>query len=276
MSSIYNKSYRESLLLVNSHNDYLKEMLKVEDKLWWSRATKKNTQKAYENYLSEYINGTHALEAKQKVDEFIAIEKEKELEEKRLAEIERRKERLAELKREKECWNTACQQDIKKAYESYLSDYLNGIYRLEAKEKIDEFITIEKEKELERKRLAEIARKEEVKLVESEQKLRMKKFEKKMLLDDLFLFSYLGLSLFATIYNLGFIYGIILILGNFFLIVIMVETGLFHYDNTVIASIVLLGAIITDFLILDNLLSQIIFGIATIIFLYSTFIFKFP
>ena len=79
MSSIYNKSYRESLVLVNSHNDYLKEMLKVEDKLWWSRVSTENTQKAYEAYFLYYPQGIYSFEAKKKIDEFIVIEREKKL-----------------------------------------------------------------------------------------------------------------------------------------------------------------------------------------------------
>ena len=97
MSSIYNSSYEELLSNFDSYDEYLGEILKVEDKLWWNRASEKNTQMAYENYLLDYPNGIYKSKAKRKIDEFIAISKEKELERRRLEEV-----RLAEVARKDE------------------------------------------------------------------------------------------------------------------------------------------------------------------------------
>ena len=260
MSSIYNKSYEETLLVLNSHNHYLEEMLKVEDKLWWNRTTQKNTQKAYEDYLL-YSNGIYSIEAERKLDEFIAITKETEawnascqintqkayknylldyknavftLEAKKkideLIDVERKKQlaivtekelwktvckentqrgyesylfkylngiytfeaktkvnEFTALIKEKVSWKTVCQENTKKAYESYLSDYPNTTHSSEAKIKIDEFTIIEKKKELERRRLAEVAQKEEearlAEIVRKEEARVARKEEKERLIE---------------------------------------------------------------------------------------------
>ena len=98
MSSRYNKL----LSMVNSYDNYVKKLQELEDKLAWKKAVRKNTQRAYEDYLTTYPNGIYIFETKQKIDEFIVIARKKE--EARLAELTRKKEevRLAELTRKEE------------------------------------------------------------------------------------------------------------------------------------------------------------------------------
>ncbi len=99
MSSIANLSYKELLNKFDGYLDYLEEIEKVKDKIEWEEAKRINTQRAYEEYLYSYINGIYSFEAKQKIDEFIALKRAKKLERKRKEE-----ERLAKIKAEKDTW----------------------------------------------------------------------------------------------------------------------------------------------------------------------------
>jgi hypothetical protein len=176
-------------------------MLKVEDKLWWSKATKKNTQRAYENYLVDYPNGIYSFEAKQKIDEFIAIEIEKELERKRLAEIERRKEEERLVKIEKEKARLAEIKNIKE----------------QARQ-----TEIRRKKE-EEARLAEIARKNE--------EIRLAKISNQR---DIVIGGMIGaVYISICIYSLGFLGGLGLIIGSIVLIIIganIINDELFNYS----------------------------------------------
>ncbi len=80
MSSILNIYYRETLDKIDSYQEYISEVKKVEDKMWWGKATNQNTKIAYEKYLNSYLNGIYSFEAREKIDEFIAVNREKELE----------------------------------------------------------------------------------------------------------------------------------------------------------------------------------------------------
>jgi len=128
MSSILNIYYRETLDKIDSYREYINELKKVEDKMWWGKATNKNTKKAYEKYLMNYYNGIYSNEAKTKVDEFNRFKKEKELEEQRIRDIE--------IVKEKEAWELVCKKNTKEDYENYLKFYPRGIYCYEAESEI--------------------------------------------------------------------------------------------------------------------------------------------
>ena len=180
MSSIYNSSYEELLSNFDSYDEYLGEILKVEDKLWWNRASEKNTQMAYEDYLLDYPNGIYKSKAKRKIDEFIAISKEKELERRRLEEV-----RLAEVVRKHE----------------------------EEKARLAE---VERKQEEEKARLAEVERKQE------EEKARLAEIERQEEKSRLFkvqrnTYLFIGgvsLYLFLSIYSLGFMGALGLVVGS--------------------------------------------------------------
>ena len=188
MSSIYDLDNKKFFSNVNSYSEYLEEIEKVEDKLWWSRVTQNNTQKAYEVYLDNYPNGIFSIKAKKKIDELIDIA----MEEAKMAEIVRKakiaevarkeEERLAELTRRKE------------------KARLAEITRKEKEEQLAEIARKEKEEQL-----AEIARKEKEELSENN--------------TEVYIFGgMISLYLVFSFYSLGFVVGLVLVLGSIFTI----------------------------------------------------------
>ncbi len=87
----------------------------------WELTCKGNTQLDYENYLRYYSTGIYMTNAKNKIDEFITLEKKKRLEE--------------------EAWKLACKNNN---YYMYLLEYPNGIYRDKAELRKNEFIKEER------------------------------------------------------------------------------------------------------------------------------------
>jgi hypothetical protein len=141
--SILNIYYRETLDKIDSYEAYLSSMSITLDTRLWKKSLSANNKSAYQEYLNEYPKGNYHDEAQLKINEFNAVN---------------------EREKDTEAWNKALNQNTKSSYKKYLMNYYNGLYNNEAKRKVDEFIRLEKEKELEEKRLRdiEIAKEKEV------------------------------------------------------------------------------------------------------------------
>jgi uncharacterized membrane protein len=83
-NSISNHSYVELLSTFDSYEGYLREMVKVSDKLWWDRAIKRKSKNAYKEYLFNYPHGLYSSKAEEQIVIFEEKELEKELEKERL------------------------------------------------------------------------------------------------------------------------------------------------------------------------------------------------
>jgi len=77
---ILNLDYLETLDKVDSYEEYIMELKKIEDKIWWEKATKQNTKRSYEKYLTNYSSGIYSFEAREKINKFVVRKREKELE----------------------------------------------------------------------------------------------------------------------------------------------------------------------------------------------------
>jgi len=87
-----NLEYNQLLDKFETRQEYLQNIENIIDKQTWKESQQKNTKKAYENYLNIYFNGIYSNEAKIKIDKFIQLKKEKELEKIRLKKILLKKE----------------------------------------------------------------------------------------------------------------------------------------------------------------------------------------
>ena len=150
----------------NSYDEYFNFTLNAPDEQFWDKSFLANTKQAYEIYLKEYPNGLHVKEAKGKIDEFIAIEKDhkafdeaKQTDTKASYELYLRnysiglhvkeaKEKIDEcVLRDNNAYDKALHLNTKQAYEIYLKEYPNGLHAKESKNKIEEFIAIEKDEQ---------------------------------------------------------------------------------------------------------------------------------
>jgi len=127
---ILNIYYRETLNKIDSYEEYLSSMNLTLDAQLWEKSLLANNERAYQEYLNEYPKGNYRDEAQLKINALNAVN-----------------EREEEIK----AWNKALNKNTKSSYEKYLMNYYNGLHNNEAKRKVDEFIRLEKEKELEEK-----------------------------------------------------------------------------------------------------------------------------
>jgi len=224
MSSIYNSSYEELLSNSDSYDEYLGEILKVEDKLWWNRASEKNTQMAYENYLLDYPNGIYKSKAKRKVDEFIAITKEKELERRRLEEV-----RLAEVVRKQEEEKARLAEVERKQEEEKAR-----LAEVERQEEEIRLFKVQRKYEEEKARLAELERQEE--------ETRLFKVQRNKYL----FIGGVSLYLFLSIYSLGFMGALGLVVGSIIFII-----GIFNIlDDDILMSFAIVLVLIVNIAII--------------------------
>ncbi|CAA6809162.1 MAG: Unknown protein [uncultured Sulfurovum sp.] len=139
---IVNKNYNELLDSFGSYGEYQDKFIALDrdknDHKAWGKAKQLNSKNSYHTYLKNYYNGHYSNEAKVKVDEFIHLEKKKQLEEKKLKDIERAKEQKA--------WELVLNKNNKEDYENYLKFYPTGIHKQQAKININKIIKEEKQK----------------------------------------------------------------------------------------------------------------------------------
>jgi hypothetical protein len=147
-----------------SYEEYLNFTISAPDEYFWDMSFTANTKQAFEEYLKNYPHGLHIEEAKSKIDEFIAIEKDNEAYNK--AKSVNSKESYEEYLRvypngcnaneaqeqisnfihnDHDSYNKAINVYTKQAFEEYLKSYPNGLHIEEAKRKIDELIKVKKE-----------------------------------------------------------------------------------------------------------------------------------
>ncbi|MDQ7046480.1 MAG: hypothetical protein Q9M39_02255 [Sulfurovum sp.] len=97
-----NYIFRLESIVKFKHNDIVIKRKKLqeelEEKVLWKDTISINTKEAYENFINRYCSGIFYHEAIQKIDEFVAIERNKKLEKEKLDKIQanREKDRLLE------------------------------------------------------------------------------------------------------------------------------------------------------------------------------------
>jgi hypothetical protein len=146
-----NLTYENILEEVEDFTKYTVYVMKrLDDHKEFKSAQQLNTLQGYENYLIKHPDGLHNWEAKQKIDEFIAIKKAKELEEQRQKEAEEQRKReqkeleesvrLENIANDHKTFDQARKTDTKQAYEGYLVKYPNGLHKAEATNSISYFL----------------------------------------------------------------------------------------------------------------------------------------
>ena len=96
----------------------MKKYRSIDDKKAWINTKKVDTKEAYENYVNEYPNGMYRNEAKTRFGQ-TEIEEQKKVREDDI-----------------DSWKLAQREDSLTSYRTYLSNYSNGKYTVEANEKI--------------------------------------------------------------------------------------------------------------------------------------------
>jgi len=144
-----NLEYGQLLDKFDTRKKYLQEIENIIDKQTWEEVQQKNTKKAYENYLHIYYNGIYSNEAKIKIDEFIRLKKEKELEKIRLEKIRLKKEEEKSIKEKHQQIYTYLDKN-KIFFNSFpkLSNELNGYLVVKDLYRLSHIISLIEEKKV--------------------------------------------------------------------------------------------------------------------------------